>query len=298
VLDNFAYGDTPSLTSLQQFVETIAGQPQEFYISYYALAFDTDIRESVIRTLMTNLELRGLLESTTPRYEVYKFKPKVGSAHILNQFEGERRQFAGSVLAMAVKKKVWCEVNATHAATRLKSDRMRVVRMLEYFHQQQWIELETSGVVHGYRRLQPIADVGKLTQELRQYVTQRETGEIARLDQMYALFGSNTCQSAMLSEHFGEKDQVACGHCSACHGKGLTGIPVPNFPQVGDSARTAVGRLQHLHPELLTDAHQQAKFLCGLSSPKFTRARLSRDSAFGCCSHIPFNQVLQLLQSR
>ncbi|MEM8736841.1 MAG: RecQ family ATP-dependent DNA helicase, partial [Planctomycetota bacterium] len=68
VLDNFSYGDTPSLSSLQRFTEFLVGQPNEFFVSYYSLAHEADIRDTVIRTLFTHLELGGLLEATAPRY--------------------------------------------------------------------------------------------------------------------------------------------------------------------------------------------------------------------------------------
>lgn len=297
VLENFAYGDTPTESSVRQFVRIIAGQPEEFYLSVYALAGDTDIRDVVIRTLMTNLELRGFVQSTAPRYDLYKFKPKVNSAQILRHFDGERRQFAGSVLAMSVKKRVYCEIDLPHVATRLKVDRLRIVRMLEYFDQHEWIELEASGLVHGYRKLQPITNVGELSAELCQYVSQREAGEIHRLNQLFSLLAGAACLSRKLSEHFGQPLTADCGKCSSCNGNPMLDLPAPNYARVGDSARTAVNRLKKLHPELLNDRRAQARFLCGLTSPKFTRARLSRDSSFGCCSEIPFSVVLDSLES-
>ena len=297
VLENFAYGDTPSNESVYQFTELVAGQPSEFFASYYQWAFDTDIRESVVRTLMTNLELRGLLQSTAPRYETYKFKPRVPSTQILKHFDGERKQFASSVLSMAVKKKAAFEVALTPSATRLKVDRGRIVRMLEYFHERHWIELETSGLVFGYRKLQPVQDVATLSNELNDYLQQRERGEIQRIDQIFSLLSSKHCQNQILSSHFGQNLPKPCGHCGACLGRAMVNMPVPQYPQLGDSAKTAVNRLAKLHPDLLGSVRNRARFLCGLSSPKLTRARLTRDSAFGCCSCIPYQSVLDALQS-
>jgi ATP-dependent DNA helicase RecQ len=296
-LENFAYGDSPSRDGIKQFVETIARQPQEFFVSYYSLAYETDMRDGVIRTLLTNLELQEIIESTVPRYDQYKFKPKVNSSSILKNFEGERRQFASNVLTMAVKKKVYFEIDVAHASVRLKEDRARIVRMLEYFDQNQWIELEASGLVFGYRKLQPIKDAVGLVEKLETYLKEREQGEIGRIDQMYQLLASRHCQSVELSRHFGQALQDACRKCAVCTGLGLKNIPTASYPQVGDSAKSAVMRLRKLHPELLKDARQQARFLCGLSSPKFIRARLSRDSSFGCCSEIPFDQVVRFLQA-
>lgn len=293
VLENFVYGDTPSKDSVRLFTQIVAGQPNEFFISYYGLGYDTDIRDGVVRTLMTNLELRGLIQSTSPRYDLYKFKPKVQSAQILKHFEGERKQFAGSVLAMAVKKRVFFEVDVTHASVRLKCDRSRIVRMLEYFDQNQWIELEASGLAFGYRKLQPITNAPALAEELYTYLIEREKGDLRRLDQVFDLFAGLKCNSQVLSEHFGQQLEKSCGHCSTCSGQSIGKVPTANYPSVGDSARTAVARLRKMHPDLLSDTRAQARFLCGLTSPKFTRARLSRDSSFGCCAAIPFATVVQ-----
>lgn len=296
-LENFAFGDAPSQAAVRQFVEIIAGQPAEFFISHYSLGFETDIRDGVLKTLLTNLELQGIIESTVPRYNQYKFKPRITSAAILKQFEGERRQFASSVLAMAVKEKNAFAIDIAHASVRLKEDRWRIVRMLEFFEQNKWIDLEVSGLVFGYRQLQPIREPNELAEQLLDYLRQREQGELKRLDQMYQLLASRQCQSKVLSRHFGQDLTQDCGTCAACRGEGLASIPQPNYPRVGDSAKTAVRRLRQMHPELLKNAREQARFLCGLTSPKFTRARLSRDSLFGCCAEIPFDQVLQSMNT-
>jgi len=296
VLENFAFGDTPSRESVTRFVETLRGQPDEFHISHYGLSYDTDIRESVLRTLLTYLELKGLITSTSPRYDSYRFKPKIDSKKILDQLDDQRRQFAASVLALSVRKKVFIELNIAQAAVRLKSERSRIVKMLDYFEQQGWIDLEVSGLVHGYRKAMPFGDLKSLTDELYEYVLDRETSELTRLDQLYQFFSTVHCQHAVLSEHFGQPLNQACGHCSVCLGQAMGQMPKPNFPRVGDSARTALGKLAKGHPDLLKDARQQARFLCGLSSPALIRSKLTRDSAYGCCSEVPYQHVLESLK--
>ncbi len=295
VLENFPYGDTPGIASVRKFVELLVGQPERFFVSYYTLAYETDMRDSVVRTLLTYLELEEIIEATAPRYETYKFKPRVSSSDILKHFDDERRTFASSVLALTVKKKIWFEISLPQAANRLKCDRSRIVKMLDYFAEQGWVELQASGLVHGYRNLKPITDIDLLAQELYQYALDREIGELTRLDELFQLMCSEQCQSAALSEHFGQSLDAACGRCSACVGAAITELPEPSYPQMGDSALTAIRRLSKEHPEQLGDARQQARFLCGLSSPKLIRARLTRDPMYGCCSAIPFDRVIEAL---
>jgi ATP-dependent DNA helicase RecQ len=295
VLENFPYGDTPSVAAIRQLVEVLRGQPQNFFVSYYALAYETDMRESVVRTLLTYLELQGVLESTAPRYESYKFKPLTSSANMLQKLEGERRTFASSVLALTVKKKIGFEISLPQAADRLKCDRARIVKMLDYFAEQGWIELDVSGLVHGYRKLEQIGEPELLTQELYQYTLEREIGELARIEEVFELMCSDRCQSASIAEHFGQPMHDGCGHCSVCHGEIIGALPEPSVPRVGDAAMTALSALAKQHPEALGDARQQARFLCGLSSPKLIRKRLTQDPHYGCCNAVPFDRVLEAL---
>jgi len=297
VLENFAYGDTPSLHSIRRLVEFLVGQPERFFVSYYSLAYEADMRDTVVRTLLTNLELQGMLEATAPRYETYKFKPKVASSEILKHFDGERRQFAASVLTMTVKKRIWFEISLPQAADRLQCDRTRIVKMLDYFAEQGWIELEVSGLVFGYRKLKSITDIEALTQELYQVALDREIGELTRLEELFELMCTASCQSAALSEHFGQPLSLECGHCGACQGIAIGDIPEPDYPRVGDSALTAIRRLANEYPDHLSDARQQARFLCGLSSPRMIRARLTQQPLYGCCAAIPFDRVLETLTS-
>ncbi|MEM7475321.1 MAG: RecQ family ATP-dependent DNA helicase [Planctomycetota bacterium] len=293
VLDNFAYGDTPSETALRRFVEFLVGQPKSFFVSYYSLAYETDIRDSVVRTLLTNLELQEWLDATSPRYEAYQFKPRKSSMDILKHFEGERRVFASSVLAMSVKKKIWFEVNLAQAASRLECERSRIVKMLDYFAEKGWIELKASGLVHGYRKLREIQDIEGLTQELLDVVMERQIGELSRLNELFDLMTADACQAAQLSAHFGQDVDVQCGNCSYCQKSGFDTIPQSRTPRVGDSALMGLGELRKQKPLELGEALQQARFLCGLSSPKSIRARLTREPLYGCCASVPFDYVLE-----
>lgn len=295
VLDNFAYGDTPGIASIRRFVEFLIGQPENFFVSYYSLAYESDMRDSVVRTLLTYLELQGTLQATAPRYDKYRFKPRVPSSDILQHFQGERREFASAVLSMSVKKRIWFEISMPQAIDRLGSDRQRIVKMLDYFAEQGWIELQTSGLVHGYRKVHPIADLEKTVRSIHQYVLDREIGELSRLSELFELMSSTTCHSASLSNHFGQEIAPNCGHCSVCEGSPMGDLPEPDYPQLGDSARTGLQQLILKYPEHLKEVRQQAKFLCGLSSPRMIRARLTREPLYGCCSAIPFDQILEEL---
>ncbi len=292
-LENFAFGDTPTYKNLERFVECISNQPYESHVSYYALSNEYDVRDLVIRTLLTYLELDGYLESTGPRYDTYEFKPLVASATILKNFEGERRQFASDVLAMSVKKKYWFSINVAAVTQRLGCERKRLVSMLDYFGEQGWIELKVSGLVHGYRRIRTIEALAMVTASLYERLSKLEQQELGRIDQLFALAVGPRCQAMRLSEHFGQTLPERCEICSSCRGESLAAIPQGDPPCVGTSALSGLAALAKQHPDLLSEPRTRAKFLCGLSSPALVRGRLSREPLYGCCSEVPFELVLK-----
>ena len=74
-LENFAYGDTPDLPSVQTFLSEIFTLGDNFAVSLYDLSARHDIRQLVVRTLLTYLELDGYLEEGTPFYARYQLRP-------------------------------------------------------------------------------------------------------------------------------------------------------------------------------------------------------------------------------
>ena len=46
------------------------------------------------------------------------------------------------------------------------------------------------------------------------------------------------------------------------------------------------------YPDRFTTGRDRARFLCGLSSPSFVRAKLTRHASFGVCDRVPFADVL------
>jgi ATP-dependent DNA helicase RecQ len=297
VLDNFAYGDTPERTSVRRLVDIVRGQGELFHISHYKLSAETDIRILVVRTLLTYLELDGYLKGTSPRYDTYQFKPLVTSKVILSNFEGERRKLISDLLCTAVKRRKLFEIPLTIATQRLNQPRERLVKAIDYLHERGWIELSVSDVVFGYKKLMQISEPEELADELYERLVSREESEIERSNQLQKLLLAPSCQAALLSDHFGQRLEQACGRCTSCLGSGPLTLPVSASSSIGRSALTAVRQLAARKPEALGSPRAQARFLCGLSSPALTKARLTKDPMFGVCEMVPFARVLQQLET-
>jgi ATP-dependent DNA helicase RecQ len=275
-------------------VSEIFRQGDELELSLYDLSSRHDLRPLVLRTLLTYLELDGYLREGTPFYSQYRFKPLASSADILARFEGERRDFLRKLLSQAQKAKIWFNIDLGRAAQATGSPRERVVRALDYLGEQQLLELQVEGVRNRFRCLRRPQDPPALAADLHQRTLAREQREIARLNQVVELVEHNACQVSALGAHFGEPLPQPCGHCSWCqNGRRAVQLPVRAHGQIGDAQWREAVRARSEHQALLGEPRAFARFLCGLTSPKLSRARLSSNPLFGVFSDVPFTEVLR-----
>jgi ATP-dependent DNA helicase RecQ len=298
-LENFVYGDTPASHAVETLVREIFARGEEFDVSFHELSNSHDIRLLVVRTLVTYLELDGYLVGGTPFYSSYQFQPLMSSAEILKRFEGERRQFLADLFRQAHKAKTWFHLDIDAAAAALGADRQRIVRALDYLGEQRMLELRSEGVRHRFRRLRMPADLGDLARTLYQRTLEREARELARLRQVMDLVRHNGCQVSALGAHFAEPLVEPCGHCSWClDGRRPVSVPDRASAPIDESVwrRALAFRLEH--PAVLTDPRSLARFLCGVTSPQLSRARLGGNPLFGALAQTPFPDVLRKAQER
>jgi len=297
-LENFAYGDTPSKEDLVGIVDLLAHQPDLFYISYYSIAYQFDVREIVIRTVLTYLELEGYLESTTSRYDSFEFKSLVSQETILEGTPPEDRRFVIELLSMAVKKKIWSGIKVTPAMMRLRCDRSSIVDMIDRFSRNGWWEVKSSGLLHGFRHLLPIVEPKAIAKDLYKRFQKRELQETRRVQRIFDLATSKTCQYRVLSKYFGDKKIFRCGQCSACLKRYVSENEALPPVDLGDSAVRYLDLAVSKKPDRFRSSRQQTRFLCGISSPGFIIGRISKMDGYGCCSELPFPFVLAAIKSR
>src|SRR5262249_17969326 len=115
-LENFTYGDTPTPEAVAGVVADVLGRGPVFDVSTYDLAQEHDVRPLVLDTLLTYLELEGLIQATGPFFGQYKFQPHRPSAAILADFDQERADFLRRMFARAVKAKTWFHLDVAEAA--------------------------------------------------------------------------------------------------------------------------------------------------------------------------------------
>src|SRR6266511_4059404 len=96
-LENFAYGDTPTRAALGALVRELLDLGSAFDVSVADLSSRHDIRQLVARTILTYLELLGILRQGTPFYAGYEAKPLIDLDQILARFTGEPRRFVSRI---------------------------------------------------------------------------------------------------------------------------------------------------------------------------------------------------------
>jgi ATP-dependent DNA helicase RecQ len=293
-IENFAYGDTPTESSLRALVDEMLGSGAEFDVSLYDLSGRHDIRMLVLRTALTYLELRGVLHQGTPFYAGYEVRPLRPMDEILNLFKGEHAQLVRSIFGFAKRGRTWYSLNPDEAAEALGQPRRRICRALEVLEEKAMIELRASEVRNRYTCLKPDSDTEQLTSELTARFLKREQLERDRLQQVLALVTHAGCQTAFLAAHFGEVLHEPCGHCTYCATGRAQSLPplAPAPPLPGGLDVAAFSSLRRQHQDALAEPRSAARFLCGLTSPAFARAKISRHPLFGSLSDYPFHDVM------
>ncbi|WP_309713042.1 ATP-dependent DNA helicase RecQ [Armatimonas sp.] len=297
-LENFVYGDTPTRNALFSLLSDLLSRGPEFDVALYDLSTRHDIRQLVLKTILTYLELNGVLRQGTPFYAAYEFRPlpNQNPVSIAAAFPEAHRQLVTDIFQTAKHGRLWYKLNPDEAAETLTVERGRIVRVLEVLEERGHIELRTADVRQRFFRLNATDDTEALTDELDARFALREKNELVRLAKVVKLIGLGSCQTNALTAYFGERRTTPCGHCSFC----LTGeaqrLPEPSERgQIPDALTQDVQSLRDTYPEALGEERQLARFLCGITSPAVSKARLGRHKCFGILEDHPFGSVLAWL---
>ena len=293
-LENFAFGDTPTEEALKSLTNDLLSRGPEFDTNLYGLSTQHDIRQLVLRTALTYLEMDGVFKQGTPFYAGYEVKPLLPLPEIIGKFQGQHADLVRSLFEFARRGSIWYALNPDEAAEALGVERRRVVRALEYLEESGWAMLKVADVRQRYTRGRDREDADALAFDLAARFLKREQAEAARLRMVLSLITHEGCLTNALVGYFGEQRVDPCGHCTFC----LTGRAA-ELPQPAET-RTPEELLDHAawqtllrsQPDALGQPRQQARFLCGLTSPAQSRARIGRNPLFGALESLRFADVL------
>jgi ATP-dependent DNA helicase RecQ len=73
-------------------------------------------------------------------------------------------------------------------------------------------------------------------------------------------------------------------------------IPVRVRPPLDEKLSRQAQSLRRRHGEVLSEPEALARLLCGVTSPRLTKARLTSHSLFGAAAHVSFPDILAALR--
>ena len=294
-LENFTYGDTPEPAAAAALTDhLLSGDGDTFDVSTIDLSNQFDIRPLVVGTLLTYLELEGIIAATAPFYREYSFLPLRPSAEILARFDGERADFLRAIFRASKKGAKWFKLDLQEAAETIPgATRERVIKAFNFLEEQEALEVKPTGLRQAYRRLRrpDPAELAALRSDLARRFETRERNDLDRLQRVVRFAGDPGCLTRCLVGYFGEAIPD-CGHCARCAGE--PAVPLAPRASVPTEAtiRQQLARLAEESLPTLRSARQKARFLCGLASPRTSRAKGNR--LFGSLADVSFGAVLAL----
>jgi ATP-dependent DNA helicase RecQ len=302
-LENFAFGDTPTRDALAGLLgEVFAHEPgAQFAVSEHDLSVRHDVRPLVLKTILTYLELDGLLRQGTPFYAGYGVRPTNGSLdEVLAGFDPARADFLRRVLATGKTARVWTTIDPDAAAAALGEERSRIVVALGYLEQQGLVDLKPAEPRQRYTLLERPESIAALLDRLVERFERREQAETERIQRVVSLVTHDGCQVNELVGYFGEEREEPCGHCTFCLGGAAQRLPEPDpRPEIRSAADgRAIDALAALHGGALGAPRQLARFLCGITSPATSRAKLTREPLYGALADRRFADVLAWCELR
>lgn len=292
VLENFVYGDTPDPENLRALVKELLQGDPAIDLSVHEISRRFDIRTLVVNTLLTRLELLGVIRAEGPYYADIRFAPKASSKEILSHYPEKQKTFLETLFRCCRKAQKWITLDMEAAQAQTGQDRGVVLRALQSLETRGLAELQMAGYRLRYRRLEESSDLEALADRLGEIFADHEHREIERIDRILDYAGSETCLTANLLAYFGETIEP-CGHCGICLGDPPAKTP-PADETIDVEIPSRFSTLVQENPNALARPRQQARFLCGITSPAVSAVRgLRGNPLFGTLANRPFEKVLQ-----
>lgn len=291
VLENFIFSDIPSERSVRNLLERVLRLGEIFDVSIYELASTCDIRQTVIETIFTYLEMDEILEVGGKSFDTYRLKLLRPLGALLAGRKSKERKLLEQLFAPMDAEWKWLSVKIPEVASGLGIPPDTLRELISELENGGDIALKKSGWRQAYRLKKTDADPKSISAAMAEKLQERETRELARLDQVLALAQTKRCLTQTLLAHFGEKMDEPCGHCDRCREIAPVKLKRTKPRKISTSEHAQILSLLEEKHAALGTPRQLARFLCGMSSPASMRARLYRNDSYGLLSDLPFAEV-------
>jgi ATP-dependent DNA helicase RecQ len=214
----------------------------------------------------------------------------------------ERQVFLQKLFDLAKFGRSWHTITITEAAEALGEKKSQLAQALNYLGEIGDLRLQPSRPRYAYELISS-TEFSRidLVKSLVEAFHQREANEIERIETVVKFCESKSCLTRQLLDYFGEQLEEDCGTCGNCV-DGSSNRESCSLPTdlVDDVSAEQVAIIHEVIDEkhiALRQPRQLARFLCGLSSPAATRARLSRHDHYGALQAVPFLTVLAQVET-
>jgi len=299
VLENFIYGDTPTPQALRHVVDHLLRLGDEFDVSRWHLSGVNDIRSAVVETVLAYLELDGVIAPLGSYFGSLRFYFVRSLESALAGYDSKQQEFLKQVIATGKEWRGTTTVNSEEAAETLGVERAEVIDAIKELEVAGDVRLKPYGVRHRFEIVERPDDIGAVVAHMQTLFQQREERDVARLQDVVRLAEEEGCIVGRLLGYFGDTLEQDCGTCSRCTGEQTGTSELPRSPQREISVDD-VEVIQGVAAEgnaPLRSPRQLARFLCGISSPAASRARLGKHDAFGLLEDVEFQEVLAMAES-
>jgi len=302
-LENFTLGDTPEPKSVEALIRKMLRSGEEFDVSRYELSQQTDIRPLVVETVITYLELDGLLRPTRAFYESTQLQFLKSEPEILQKLDEPRARFLSGVFASGRRGPKYLTLELGAVAEKLGEPVDRISKALGWLEETGAILQKPAGLRHGFRLCGNAAQRDPATVAARQaeLFAHRETRDSQRLAQILDFVRQPGCITRRLLGYFGEALlEESCGHCHYCRtGDPASAVELPasRIPPFTEVDNEEIRELIFQEHAALATPRQLTRFLCGLTSPATSRGKLSKLPLFGKFATTPFRAVLVQVKS-
>ncbi len=302
-LENFTLGDTPEPRAVEALVGKMLGSGEDFDVSRYDLAQETDIRPLVVETVITYLELDGLLRPTRAFYESTQVQFLKSESAILSALNEDRRRFLAALFGAGRRGPKYLTLEIEAAAQRIGEPRDRIVKALTWLEEAGAVLQKPAGLRHGFRLCGDASqrDPAAVAADQAKLFAQREARDSQRLAQILDFASASGCITRRLIGYFGEAlAEDNCGHCHFCRtGDPATQVALPATPiaPFTDADAEEIRALIFEEHASLATPRQITRFLCGLTSPATSRAKLTKRPEFARFATTPFRTVLAQVEA-
>ncbi|MBU2893042.1 RecQ family ATP-dependent DNA helicase [Colwellia sp. D2M02] len=308
-VENFVYGDTPELSSIETVINSIKAETSsssdtgKWELQLLPLSNSSNIKQLPLKTLLVQLELCGVIEPLYAYFADFKIKLLQPQQAILDLFNQQRQAFLIKIFQAIDFKKVWGSLNFDNLLQDKSIERNRVISALEYLQEQQLIILETKGMTEVFNVDLHALTKPSLTQQLSDYFKDKEEKEIKRIAALIRFFELDTCLSINLSRYFDDNifdnNQVnskGCGHCSVCRGQ-IAKLYYSQDKKPWPSDDTLIASIKEFtlclagKTDKPLELSSYCRFIAGISEPLFARTQVKKLSGFALCEQQRYSDI-------